>query len=380
MPHDHEIYSRNAEVFIVSGTNKLDALHQAIDQSGFVANLFACWEASGKDKADFRIAIKPNIMTAAMHKINSPVYTDPELVEELIRLMQAEGFTQFAVVEAQNVYNYSYAGRRVPDVARMCGYTGEGYTVVDLTEDTIPHDYGGVLGQHRVGRVWAEADYRISFAKNKTHWQCFYTACLKNVYGCLPEWDKMKHYHGRNIEFFQATIRILDNFPVHFGFLDAWISGDGFTGHVRDASPNHTRTIFASENIYALDWVAGEKMQIDPPLNPVIREAMATWGTIHITRVGDMTAWHPWENVRPIAIRILDFVEERYWLSRILSRSAASEMDPRFPHVSRWQWLFNIPQGAVRLIEGLLVRQTDPEVELWRKYWSPAPAASSDPT
>jgi uncharacterized protein (DUF362 family) len=370
----HPIYSKDASVFLVSGADKLDAFRRAAAQSGFIANLLAQWQASGKAREDFRIAIKPNIMTASLRKANSPVYTDPELVEDLIRLMRAEGFTQFSVVEAQNVYNYSYTGRRVPEVAAMCGYSGMGYEVIDLTEDTVPYDYGGALGQHRVGRTWAEADYRISFAKNKTHWQCYYTACLKNIYGCLPEWDKMLHYHGRDIEFYQATILILDRFPVHFGFLDAWISGDGLTGHVRDANPNHTRAIFASENIYALDWVAGEKMQIDPPTNPVIREAMAMWGTIHITRVGDMTTWHPWDNVRPFTVKALDVIEENYWLSRILSRSAAAEMDPRFPHVSRWQWLFIIPQTLLRVIDGLLVKQTDPEVELWRKYWSPAPS------
>ncbi len=364
----HEIYSRDAAVYLTSGADKFDALRNAAAQAGFIPHLLDRWRASGLPKDGFRIAIKPNIMTAAVRRTDSPVYTDPALVEELIRLMRAEGFSRFTVVEAQNVYNYAFTGRRVPDVAALCGYTGEGYAIVDLTEDAIPFDYGGALGQHKAGRAWAEADYRISFAKNKTHWQCYYTACLKNVYGCLPEWDKMRHYHGRNIEFYQATILIADKLPVHFGFLDAWISGDGLTGHVRDANPNVTRTLFASENIYALDWVAGEKMQIDPPTNPVIREALARWGAIRITRVGDMSPWHPWENVRPFVVKALDVIEENYTLSRILSRSAASEMDARFPRVSRWQWLYNIPQGLIRLVEGVLVKQTDPEVELWRKY------------
>ena len=88
----------------------------------------------------------------------------------------------------------------------------------------------------------------------------------------------MRHYHtqrrGRNIEFSDATILICDRLPIHFGFLDAWVSGDGLTGHVRDADPNATRTIFASDNIFALDWVAGEKMQIDPLDNAVVRRAI----------------------------------------------------------------------------------------------------------
>jgi len=338
----------------------LACFRQAIIQSGFSDHLQGLWRASGKLKQNFRIAIKPNIMTASIQERDSPVYTDPRLVEELIGQLREQGFSQIAVVETQNVYNYSYTGRTVRAVAQLCGYSGEGYQVLDLSEDSVEFDYGGPLGRHRVGRVWLEADYRISFAKNKSHWQCFYTACLKNVYGCLPEWDKMKHYHGRGIEFFQSTVLIADAFPVHFGFLDAWTSGDGLTGHVRDAHPNPTRVILASDNIYALDWVAGEKMQIRPTKNYVLQEALKRWGPIRIERVGDRTPWYPWRNVRPLVVASLNLLEEFYWFSRIMSRAMASRMDVRFPPVSRWQWFFGITQALVRLIEGILTSGVKP--------------------
>jgi uncharacterized protein (DUF362 family) len=362
--HTHEIYSRDATVYLVTGSDKFETFRRTVDQSGFIPHIKAHWQLSGKPQAEFRIAIKPNIMTASLHQEDSPVYTDPALVEELIRLLRQEGFSRFTVVETQNVYNYAYTGRNVRAVAALCGYSSDGYEVVDMTEDNVPFDYGGILGAHRAGRAWLEADYRISFAKNKSHWQCFYTACLKNVYGCLPMWDKMKHYHGhtragKNIEFFQATILINDKLPAHFGFLDAWVSGDGLTGHVRDPKPNHTRTFFASDNLYALDWVAGEKMKIDPPQNFVIQEARRMWGTIQITRVGDTTPWRGWHNVRPIVIKAFDFFEEYYWLSRFLSRAAATEMDKRFPPVGRFAWFFSILQAITRVLERVLVEVTE---------------------
>lgn len=367
MSDAHPIFSRDATVYLVTGEDKFDALQRAAAQSGFLAHVREHWQASGKAREDFRIAIKPNIMTASIHQDDSPIYTDPALVETLIRLLRAEGFSQLAVVEAQNVYNYSYTGRTVPAVASMCGYSGDGYEIVDLTEDAVPFDYGGVLGMHIAGRAWLNADYRISFAKNKTHWQCFYTACLKNVYGCLPAWDKMKVYHGkgrggRDIEFFQATILINEKLPPHFAFLDAWVSGDGLTGHVRDARPNQTRTIFASENAFALDWVAGEKMQLDPAQNYVIQEALHRWGTIQITRVGNLTPWEPWLNVRRPVIIGFNVSEEFYWLGRVLSRAAATEMDPRFPQIRRFGGVFRILQAIVRVVERLMVRATDPEL------------------
>jgi uncharacterized protein (DUF362 family) len=95
-------------------------------------------------------------------------------------------------VESHNVYGTYFQDRTVENVAKMVGYSGEGYNLVDLTLTKEPYDYGdNELGKHYAGPAWRDADYRISFAKNKTHWQCYYTGCLKNVYGCLPEMDKL---------------------------------------------------------------------------------------------------------------------------------------------------------------------------------------------
>jgi len=345
---------------VVTGSSKVDTLRAALDESGFDENIEQRWQASGKTRARFLVAIKPNIMTASVREPDSPVYTDPMLVEALMQRIRGQGFTNVAVVESRNVYDYSYQGRSVQAVAEMVGYVQKGYRIENLSDQEVPFDYGGALGRHVVGRTWHDADYRISFAKNKTHWQCFYTACIKNVYGCLPKWDKMKHYHGHGIEFYEAAVLIADRFPVHFGLLDAWVSGDGFTGHVRDANPNLTRTIFASDNIFALDWVAGEKMGLDPSLNSVMQEALHRWGRIHIRRRGNLAPWEPWRNIRPFVVVALDVLEEMYWVSRYSSRAMASVQDPRFPPVSRMQWLFGALQRLTRLVEGLLTRKAPP--------------------
>jgi uncharacterized protein (DUF362 family) len=355
----HPIYSQDATVYLALGDDRFKALQQAMDVSNFLDNVEAVRKTSGKSHADFFIVLKPNLMTASIRQDRSPVYTDPELVEYLFGQLRQHGFQRMAIAEARNVYDYSYQGRSVEAVADMVGYSeAHGYAIEDLTEQTVPYYYGGVLGRHAAGRAWVDADYRISFAKNKTHWQCLYTGCLKNIYGCLPEWDKMKHYHGKGREFSECCILILEAFPVRFGFLDAWVSGDGFSGHVRDAKPNHTKTIFASENILALDWVMGEKMGLDPEKNFVIKEALRRWEMPQITRQGDMTAWHPWTNVRPLTVGFLDVAEEAYWTSRFFSRVLASQQDERFPPVSRWQWLFSVLQGITRLVERLFVTKT----------------------
>lgn len=354
----HPIYSQAATVFLVTAADKFGAMQHAMDESHFLDHLEEACAARGTSHEAFRIAIKPNIMTAALSQESSPVYTDPQLVEYMIAHMRARGFHQITVVEARNVYDYAYRGRSVHEVADMVGYTAHDYRIADLSVQPEPFEYGGVLGAHTVGRAWRDADYRISFAKNKTHWQCFYTGCMKNVYGCLPEWDKMKHYHGKRREFYECCVLILDAFPVHFGFVDAWVSGDGFSGHVHDANPNDTRTIMASANILALDWVMGEKMGLDPTKSSVMQEALRVWEKPAISRCGNCTPWKPWTNVRPCTVALLDALEEHYGFSRFFARAFASRQDPRFPPVSRWQWLFGLLQVASRLVERLLVTKT----------------------
>lgn len=66
-------------------------------------------------------------------------------------------------------------------------------------------------------------NFRISFAKNKTHCFCHYTRTLKNIYGTLPMQDKLKEYHSKR-EYDWSTIETLKHFPVHFGLIDAFTS------------------------------------------------------------------------------------------------------------------------------------------------------------
>lgn len=117
----HPIYSRDATVWIETGTDKLQALHNAMRVSQFFENVEAVWQASGKSRQAFLIAIKPNLMTASIRQDPSPVYTAPELVEALIRGLRERGFGSLAVVKARNVYDYSYQGRPQPSPGRLAG-------------------------------------------------------------------------------------------------------------------------------------------------------------------------------------------------------------------------------------------------------------------
>ena len=125
------------------------------------------------------------------------------------------------------------------NVARVAGYTGEGYEIVDLTLEKVRHTYR-VLGlppwRNWVGRTWRDADYRIDFAKFKTQLDNNYTLNLKNQFGTLPLANKYWHYHTR-IPYWACTVHSIVNFPISFGFIDAYRGSDGTTGFRSTVQP-----------------------------------------------------------------------------------------------------------------------------------------------
>src|SRR6185295_16689444 len=161
--------AQHRKVVCVTGDDKLALLHDAIDRGALLAALDRRCAELGRDRAALAIALKPNFMFMYSAHDRS-TFTDPELVEALVDWLREHGFTRIDVVESQSAYGNYFHDRDVANVARVVGYQPrDRYRIVDLTLDTVPHRFPGPLGQHLVGRAWRDADFRISFAKNKTH-------------------------------------------------------------------------------------------------------------------------------------------------------------------------------------------------------------------
>jgi uncharacterized protein (DUF362 family) len=282
-------------VVIVKHIEKLSAMQEVLTQTNFFDLLENQWINSGKTRSDFLIAIKPNIMLGYSHH-DPATFTDPELVEFMIDRIVERGFTNIAVVESQNVYSNWFRKRDVITVASYFGYTQKNYRIFDLTKEKIKYDYKGRLGKHWIGPTWRDADFRISFAKNKTHVSCLFTLTLKNVFGCLPLQNKFKHYHKiREIDW--PTIELLKHFPCNFGFIDGIWSADGLLGLKADYTPRNTQTIIGGENLIAVDWVGARKMGLNPTDSRILTLAMAEFGMPEIECVGDQSIYENWVNV-----------------------------------------------------------------------------------
>jgi hypothetical protein len=241
------------------------------------ATLEAVWQPTGRPKSDFLIVIRTDCGSQEMPASDSPLTMDRRLAGRLVTHLGQAGYTRSVIID---------------------GDAGVGGSIL--------FDFGGIVRNHPIATEWHAADFRISFPKCRTNASCFYTACLSNCRFPKVTTPMVRYPNGHRIANEELCILMADRLPVHYGFLDAWMSGDGPQG----VHPNPTHTLFAARNILALDWVAGEKMNLDPAFNPVIQEALHRWGTVAIDRRGNQTPWSPWKNASRLAVVLSGITEK----------------------------------------------------------------------
>jgi uncharacterized protein (DUF362 family) len=344
--------TRETIVASIRNEDKLAALDSVLEETGFMKRVEGKRNASGKPRQDFSIVIKPNFMFA-YNKADRTTFTDPELVGHLVKRLRAEGFENICVAEAQSTYGEYFTNRSVREVAEYLGYAVDGsagYRVVDLTEDDYEEKtLGPHLGYHRVPLTWKNADFRISFAKNKTHVYSYYTLTLKNIYGALPLADKFSAYHtGRDI--YYTTIEYLTAFPVDYGLIDACVSADGPFGIFADPEPNSTYTIIGGNDLVAVDWVGATKMGIDPKISQYMELAVKAFGKPKIILKGDPDPYHPWLNV-PAALSLFAHygLDANDYFGNLLYMAGAYMDENQFKHKSESEFM----KGARRALKPL---------------------------
>jgi uncharacterized protein (DUF362 family) len=310
--------------------DRFRALDRVIDATGFLTSIAKAQAESGKSNEEFSIVIKPNF--SFMYSLSDiSTFTDPRLVEHLVDRIYMQGYRNISVVEAQSTYTVFFTNRDVPTLARYIGLKGGKYKVIDISENTEPFDYGNTLGNHEVHPAWRDADFRISFAKNKTHSYAYYTLTIKNIYGALPRKNKFKHYHcNKDLGIYTPAIDYIDKFPIHFGFIDAYFSADGPFGIFADTEPNFTSTIIGGNNIIAVDWVGASKMGYDPMVSEYMKLAVNRFGKPAIRLLGDHSLYPKWNNVPEFISKAAFGIMDSDFVFGDFLYSAAATMDPFF--------------------------------------------------
>lgn len=226
--------------------------------------------ALGKPPAALRVVVKVPFAMGYSHRDPSP-HLDPELVEELALYLRELGVTDVAVAESPNHYDWFFAGRSVPELARYLGFTSPHYRVVDLSEDQVEHRYRRGMAVTTISATWRDADLRLCFSKLRSH-PCeqvyLGVATLAGTGARIDEFLFAERQAQREV----AVVIPLAAFPVHFALLDGWGPvPDGLMGVMGCPRPRHPGRFYAGRDILAVDAVAARHLGTDPRSSAILR-------------------------------------------------------------------------------------------------------------
>lgn len=220
-------------------TTSLDKL---IDQLGGID----CFVSSGQ-----KVLVKPNMLSAKSP--DAAVTTHPVLLEAVILLVQQSG----GIVSIGDSPSAVYKGLK-----RYWENTGYREVAERTGVRLLNFEAGGTLRQEINGRVYhiardvMEADVVINLPKMKTHGLTLYTGAVKNVYGCVPGFQKAL-YHKQfphPDDFSEILLDVFACVQPALTIMDAICAMEGngpSTGTPRDVG-----LLLASDNGVSLDAVA----------------------------------------------------------------------------------------------------------------------------
>jgi hypothetical protein len=335
------------------GLDKYALLERVLTRSRFWETLERAQHQSGKDAPAFCIAIKPNL-SMMLRRSDVGTYTDPFLLVHLLRLLILRGYTNLVVVETQNLYGNWFLNRRVLQVAARAGLTAESVfesadglksadivvrgggvdarvPLVDMSLDKVMHDCGDPIGAIELGRAWTGADFRVSFAKMKTHFYSAYTLGIKNVYGCLPLQDKVSGYHCKKAVGKWTAAQIRD-FPVHFSIVDGFTAADGWLGVKMKAVPAKPHLMFAGADLMAVDHFGARIMRVKPGQSILYRHARKILPQTPYQVAGDAAPVKGWRKCPQLLCAVSIMLEANADIMNLSGSLATGGYDPCFPH------------------------------------------------
>jgi uncharacterized protein (DUF362 family) len=322
----------------VRGTDMLESFRELLAITDFDDALRHAHTTSGKAKEEFRVVIKPNMMVFINPNAYEATVTNKDLVEALVDHIRTLGFSDISICEAQHDVGRMLKNHNVRFVAEQIGYRpNDRFRIIDLTEEAVPHDYHYTDGRGKtkvwkdvVGVTWRDADFRISFAKCKTHEHDWMTLSVKNIYGCFPSSNKISKYHIRN-EVWDVTARSLRSLPVHFSFIDAWIGSDGFQGY-KIAHPKPLGMLFGGRDAVAVDMEVFRRAGLKEGKSKILRKAVeqvyeGVYPSYAVrgdeTRFSDVCAW---QNISDEDVRTMDILEEVYVAWALINLKPTAEI------------------------------------------------------
>ncbi|MCY6372711.1 DUF362 domain-containing protein [Clostridium ganghwense] len=224
-----------------------------------------------------KVLLKPNMLS--IEGKESPVITNYRVFEAVIRIIK-DYSNNIIFGDSPGFGDSTKAAEKsgLMEVARKYGVKFDGFKegIHVKLDDSI------LCKSWNVAKAAYEADVVITLPKLKTHAMAYFTAAVKNQFGCIPGTQKAT-WHTRMPNANNFCKMLLDlNTLVHtdFAILDGIIAMEG--NGPKNGSSKKMNTIVMGKSVTAVDSVAARLIGYDNPLDtPVLKEAYDNkWGAV----------------------------------------------------------------------------------------------------
>jgi len=258
---------------------KLKNLNKLLNNSGFNTHILSLCNKESREKCS--IVIKPNISPASQK--NYPYYTDPEIVEFIVKRLEKMGFNNVKVVESDTNAVKAFKELTPRKIAKELGYKNEVFNLSKDKKRAILYKGKKIY----LAETMLNADIIINVPKAKNHDLTIMTGALKNMYGTIPDYNKYRLFHkeesGLNIE--EATIAVNHATPSDFTIVDFIDSVDGneksyYRKNIKETNfkPFPSRMLIAGKNSVAIDKFLVAKMGYKEKDIPILQEEIEEFG------------------------------------------------------------------------------------------------------
>ncbi|MDG1898205.1 MAG: DUF362 domain-containing protein [Fuerstiella sp.] len=335
---------------------KRDSFRQLLDECG-LSDAVRRRARFLKQSIDcLKIAIKPTFMLGYDRKDLSPL-TDPELVDDLAAYLRELGCSDITVVEGRNIYDRFFDNRSVQSVAEHFGFRSQNYRVVDTEEEQVQHQYSRGMAQYTIAKSWRDAEFRISFPKLRSHPIEMALLCVGNIEWVGGRCDEYL-FLERQADRATAVMMLLNDFPPHFGIVDAFENApDGLVGVMGCKNPVHPLRFYAGRDALAVDTVALQHVGVQQFQESSLLRSTSQWfggAANQLTVAGENSPIKNWRG--PYHNELRSFLSIMAYPMYVMGSGRGSlflpEMDPLvFPLIDREKFFL---RNTRRLIRWLL--------------------------
>jgi len=209
------------------------------------------------------VLIKPNLLMPAEPEY--AVTTHPVLVEAVGEILLELGAKEILIGDspgnALSNINNLYKRTGMEDLAERTGFKLVNFSQKGIVEVENP---GGVVLVLPITKIVKEVGYVVNLPKLKTHNFTLITCAIKNMFGCLPGFNKSKmHALAPSLrEFSRLLVEIFEKIKPDLTIVDAieGMEGDGPSG----GTPKRFDKILMSYDSVSIDAVGGWMLGYKP--------------------------------------------------------------------------------------------------------------------